>query len=74
MADERTEPQEPGTEEAVAEEQPADRQLAQEDEFDRFADSQARRQAQPYEEPAPELGSLHKDYTIPGVDTKEDNS
>jgi len=26
-----------------------------------------------YEEPAPELGALHKDYVIPGVDSKEAN-
>jgi phospholipid/cholesterol/gamma-HCH transport system ATP-binding protein len=26
-----------------------------------------------YDEPAPELGSLHKDYVIPGVDSKESN-
>jgi phospholipid/cholesterol/gamma-HCH transport system ATP-binding protein len=26
-----------------------------------------------YEEPAPELGSLHRDYVIPGVDSKEAN-
>jgi phospholipid/cholesterol/gamma-HCH transport system ATP-binding protein len=26
-----------------------------------------------YEEPAPELGKLHKDYVIPGVDPKESN-
>jgi phospholipid/cholesterol/gamma-HCH transport system ATP-binding protein len=26
-----------------------------------------------YEEPAPELGNLHKDYVIPGVDPKESN-
>jgi len=26
-----------------------------------------------YDEPAPELGSLHKDYTIPGVNAKESN-
>ncbi len=26
-----------------------------------------------YEEPAPELGALHRDYSIPGVDPKESN-
>lgn len=26
-----------------------------------------------YEEPAPELGALHRDYTIPGVDSREPN-
>ncbi len=26
-----------------------------------------------YEEPAPELGNLHKDYSIPGVDSREPN-
>src|SRR4051794_28741302 len=26
-----------------------------------------------YEEPAPELGALHQDYVIPGVDSKEEN-
>ena len=26
---------------------------------------------QEYEEPAPELGSLHEDYSIPGVDESE---
>ncbi len=72
MADERSEPQEPGTEEAVAEEQPRDEQVAQEGEFDRFA-QESGRDVEPYEEPAPELGNLHKDYTIPGVTTQESN-
>ncbi len=32
-----------------------------------------RPEAEEYVEPAPELGSLHKDYSIPGVDPKEPN-
>ena len=31
------------------------------------------RDAGEYEEPAPEMGTLHKDYIIPGVTSKEDN-
>ena len=38
MADEENDVEDPGTDEAVAEEQPADQQLSQEDEMERFAD------------------------------------
>jgi phospholipid/cholesterol/gamma-HCH transport system ATP-binding protein len=68
MADERDQVDEAGIDEEVAEEQPADAQL--ESEYDRFAGEVGERAA-PYEEPAPELGSLHKDYSIPGVDPRE---
>ena len=76
MADEQRQSEEPGTDEAVAEQQPADEQVtAQEDEYSRFADDAGARgdDAGDYEEPAPELGNLHKDYTIPGVDSREAN-
>ena len=76
MADEQRESEEPGTDEAVAEQQPADEQVtAQEDEYSRFADEAGAggEGAGDYEEPAPELGNLHKDYTIPGVDSREAN-
>ena len=65
--------EEPGTEERVAEEQPAEAQLAQEQEYGRFADQLAEDDGGEYEEPAPELGSLHKDYSIPGVNANESN-
>ena len=64
MADEQRQSEEPGTDEAVAEQQPADGQVtAQEDEYSRFADDAGARgdDAGDYEEPAPELGNLHKD-------------
>jgi phospholipid/cholesterol/gamma-HCH transport system ATP-binding protein len=70
MAEERDQVDEPGIDEEVAEEQPADQQL--ESEYDRFAE-EAGRGAASYQEPAPELGSLHKDYSIPGVDPRESN-
>jgi phospholipid/cholesterol/gamma-HCH transport system ATP-binding protein len=68
MADEREQVDGPGIEEDLASEQPADQQL--ETEYDRFADEVGTHE---YEEPAPELGSLHKDYSIPGVDPREPN-
>jgi phospholipid/cholesterol/gamma-HCH transport system ATP-binding protein len=71
LPDERTDPTEPGTDETVAEEAPADQQLAQEQEYDRFADDVGAHGE--YDEPAPELGDLHKDYSIPGVDSRESN-
>jgi phospholipid/cholesterol/gamma-HCH transport system ATP-binding protein len=73
MADEREQVEEPGVEEEVAEEQPADEQLGSE--YDRFADEVGERgdTTASYEEPAPELGSLHRDYSIPGVDPREPN-
>jgi phospholipid/cholesterol/gamma-HCH transport system ATP-binding protein len=73
MADER-ETEGPGTDETVAPGQPAGEQVsAQEQEYGRFADEAGGSPAgaEVYEEPAPELGSLHKDYTIPGVDPRE---
>jgi phospholipid/cholesterol/gamma-HCH transport system ATP-binding protein len=78
VADERTDDRygdEPRTDEDVAEEQPADEQLSQEQEYESFADEVGRGGdgADDYEEPAPELGNLHKDYSIPGVDTNESN-
>ena len=77
MTEYRNDPNEPGDDEEIAEEQPADRQLAhdQEDEYGRFADEAGSRgeDEDSYEEPAPELGDLHKDYTIPGVASKESN-
>jgi phospholipid/cholesterol/gamma-HCH transport system ATP-binding protein len=74
MADEPRDQQDPGTEEAIAEEQPADEQVtAQQQEYDRFADEAGGTDPGDYEEPAPELGNLHKDYTIPGVDPRESN-
>jgi phospholipid/cholesterol/gamma-HCH transport system ATP-binding protein len=71
MAEERDQVDEPGIDEDVAEEQPADEQL--QSEYDRFADEVGTHddRADTYEEPAPELGSLHKDYSIPGVDPRE---
>jgi phospholipid/cholesterol/gamma-HCH transport system ATP-binding protein len=48
----------------------ASEQIAAEQE--RFAD-EAGGPAGAYEEPAPELGSLHRDYSIPGVDSREAN-
>ena len=41
-------------------------------EFERFAEEQER-DSEPYEEPAPDLGYLHKDYILPGVASDEDN-
>jgi phospholipid/cholesterol/gamma-HCH transport system ATP-binding protein len=41
-------------------------------EFEKFAEQQDR-EAEPYEEPAPELGTLHKDYVLPGVASDETN-
>ena len=76
MADEQRQSEEPGTDEAVAEQQPADEQVtAQEDEYSRFADEAGAgsEDAGDYEEPAPELGNLHKDYSIPGVESREAN-
>ena len=76
MADEQRQSEEPGTDEAMAEQQPADEQVtAQEDEYSRFADEAGAggEDAGDYEEPAPELGNLHKDYSIPGVDSREAN-
>jgi phospholipid/cholesterol/gamma-HCH transport system ATP-binding protein len=74
VAEERRDPDERGTDEQVADEQPADEQLAQEQEYGRFADDVGRGDdGGRYEEPAPELGDLHKDYSIPGVDSKESN-
>jgi phospholipid/cholesterol/gamma-HCH transport system ATP-binding protein len=76
VADERSyQRDDPGGDETVAEDQPEDRQLAQQEEYDRFADDVGRGgdDEGEYEEPAPELGDLHKDYSIPGVDTKESN-
>jgi phospholipid/cholesterol/gamma-HCH transport system ATP-binding protein len=60
---------------------PAGGRLEQEREYETFADEVGGEQAgayqEPadgagaYQEPAPELGSLHRDYTIPGVDSRE---
>ncbi len=71
MADERTE--ERDTEERDTE----DREQV-EDEHSRFADDVRGDEDyddddDDYEEPAPELGELHKDYSIPGVDSQESN-
>jgi hypothetical protein len=41
------------------------------DEVERFADDADGAEAGSYEEPAPELGELHRDYSIPGVDPRE---
>ena len=41
-------------------------------EFEKFAEEQER-ESEPYEEPAPDLGYLHKDYVLPGVPPEEDN-
>jgi phospholipid/cholesterol/gamma-HCH transport system ATP-binding protein len=41
-------------------------------EFERFAAEQEH-ETEPYEEPAPDLGTLHKDYILPGVDPGEQN-
>ncbi len=74
MAEERTHDEEPGIDERIAEEQPLDEQLSQEREYESFADELDRDEAgRGYEEPAPELGNLHRDYSIPGVDSKESN-
>jgi phospholipid/cholesterol/gamma-HCH transport system ATP-binding protein len=70
MTDEQRTDEEPGAAEEVAEEQPRDQQL--ETEHDRFAGSVDQGEDD-YVEPAPELGNLHKDYTIPGVDQSEAN-
>jgi phospholipid/cholesterol/gamma-HCH transport system ATP-binding protein len=63
MADDTREQEERGEEAAGA------------DDFERFAgDVEGDEQgAGAYEEPAPELGKLHKDYSIPGVDPSESN-
>jgi phospholipid/cholesterol/gamma-HCH transport system ATP-binding protein len=63
--------QEPGTDERLAEEQPREEQLASD--HDRFAGEVGRRdEDEPtYDEPAPELGNLHRDYSIPGVGSHE---
>jgi phospholipid/cholesterol/gamma-HCH transport system ATP-binding protein len=67
-------PDEDRSDEAIAEEQPADEQVAQEQEYDRFAEDVGRDdRGEDYDEPAPELGDLHRDYSIPGVDSKESN-
>jgi phospholipid/cholesterol/gamma-HCH transport system ATP-binding protein len=74
MDDERTRgEEEPGTEERLAEEQPRDEQLATD--HDRFADEVASHDEDDgaYDEPAPELGNLHRDYSIPGVGASESN-
>ena len=72
MAEERGYPDERGSDEQVAEEQPADEQVAQEQEYDRFADDVGRDdRGEDYDETAPDLGDLHRDYSIPGVDSKE---
>ncbi len=70
----------PGVDEQVAAEQPAgDQVTAQQAEYDRFADEvgtggdPGADDPGDYEEPAPELGDLHKDYSIPGVDPRESN-
>src|SRR5690349_1119211 len=64
--------EEPGAAEATAEEQPEDQQL--QSEHERFAGSVDHGEDEgDYEEPAPELGNLHKDYSIPGVDSSESN-
>jgi len=76
LADERTDERaESGTDgERAAAQRPEDRKNDSDSEFDRFAENAGReRQAEDYEEPAPELGSLHKDYSIPGVNTEESN-
>ena len=77
MAEDDRTTEQPGRDEDVAEDQPEDRQVtAQQDEYDRFADevgSRGDRDESGYEEPAPELGNLHKDYSIPGVDPSETN-
>ncbi len=53
------------------EKRPAD---AQAEEYDRFAENLDRGDDDGgYEEPAPELGKLHSDYSIPGVDPSESN-
>ena len=75
MADEPRNVDDPGAEE-IAEEQPADEQVtAQQQEYDRFAEEvgDGGERHGDYEEPAPELGDLHKDYSIPGVDPRESN-
>jgi len=72
--DEPRYPEEPvGPPEAAppAAEPPAAEQVAGEQES--FADEVAAEPAGDYEEPVPELGSLHRDYTIPGVDSRESN-
>src|SRR5687767_13335113 len=73
--DEKQQVDDAGADEEVAENQPEDKQLAQEQEMERFADDAGGPDdnADDYEEPAPELGDLHKDYSIPGVDPKESN-
>jgi phospholipid/cholesterol/gamma-HCH transport system ATP-binding protein len=75
MADEPRNVDDAGAEE-IAEEQPADEQVtAQQQEYDRFAEEvgDGGERRGDYEEPAPELGDLHKDYSIPGVDPRESN-
>ena len=58
-------------EEQTADEEAADAKAQQQaDDLERFAD-EAERDAPAYEEPAPELGALNKDYTIPGVASDE---
>src|SRR5215207_9263293 len=71
-SDERVAEPEPGTEERLAEEQPREDQLASD--HDRFAGEVGGREEGEdtrYDDPAPELGNLHRDYSIPGVGSQE---
>lgn len=68
----------PGPDEPVGDEQLGDERLGDEElatDYDRFADEVGSRNEDDgaYEEPAPELGDLHRDYSIPGVSSAESN-
>ena len=66
-------PDEDRSDEAIAEEQPADEQVAQEQEYDRFARRGRPRRPRRLRGAGARAGDLHKDYSIPGVDSKESN-
>ncbi len=72
MAEQPPHPDERVAEDATAV-SPAEQHPAQAQEYETFADEVGAGDAEPaaYEEPAPELGSLNEDYSIPGVDSRE---
>ncbi|MQA73731.1 MAG: ATP-binding cassette domain-containing protein [Solirubrobacterales bacterium] len=79
MDDERGRNEErPGADQPVGDEELGDERLGDEElatDYDRFADEVGTRNEDDgaYEEPAPELGDLHRDYSIPGVSSAESN-
>src|SRR5215210_1171394 len=85
MADERTDPgyeeqEVPEDVEDVAEEDTDEEDTDQEEtdyredtDYSDDGHDDASQDGGPYEEPAPELGQLHRDYVLPGVAPGEDN-